>query len=110
MVKGLLAAGFCLGFALSGCGSEDTPADKCDTLITVVCDRVAECVGGAQQSCEERLKAETACGNARDVKPSYDRCIDQLNSNQCMSLFPIDPDTGQRTARLPADCEQVIVF
>ena len=97
---------------LFGCGADKSPVDKCDDLINVVCDRAVQCLGpsgGTQAQCVQQVQASLPCGSAKSVSASYDRCIDQLDSDDCSVLFPTDPQTGQQTLKLPADCMSVIL-
>jgi hypothetical protein len=96
--------------AALGCGGSDSPEEKCDDLIGVVCDRAVECVPGAgtRADCVQQLQSAIPCGMAQSVTDSYDRCMDQLNDNSCAVLFPVNPDTGQMELVLPADCNGVI--
>lgn len=98
---------FLLGVA--ACSTELSPVDKCDDLVEVICDRGVQCLGGSHTECVQVLQTELACGRARSVSASYDRCISQLETNSCSVLFPIDPQTGAPSLRLPADCMQVIL-
>lgn len=91
-----------------GCGAEG-PVEKCDDLVDVVCDRGVECLGVSHSECVQAIQGELACGRAKDVSATYDRCITQLESNSCSVLFPTDPQTGEPSIRLPADCMEVIL-
>lgn len=93
----------------AGCATETSPVDKCDDLVDVLCDRGVQCLGGSRTECVQAVKTELPCGSAKSVSTSYDRCIDQLQTNSCTVLFPINPTTGQPQLRLPADCMQVIL-
>jgi hypothetical protein len=95
-----------------GCGgSAETPVQKCDDLINDVCDRGVECIPqqtGTHANCVQQLQQVLACGSAKKVSASYNRCIEQIKGDGCQVLFPTDPQTGQPTFSLPADCMGVI--
>lgn len=95
---------------LIGCG-DPSPVEKCDDLVSLVCERVAECAPSeaTYTECVEQLQTVLPCGQTKAVSPTYDRCMDQLESRSCSSLVPRDPDTGERTLAMPADCEDVIL-
>jgi hypothetical protein len=93
-----------------GCGSSQTAADKCTDLISDFCNRGVMCIGGStQQECVQQVEQSIACGKAVSVGPSYNNCIEEINMDACDVLFPTDPNTGQQTATLPADCQGVIM-
>ena len=100
------------GLLLVACGGDKSPVEKCDDLINVVCDRGVQCVGstvGTHAQCVQQIQQSLSCGAAKSVSATYDRCIDQLNADSCQVLFPPDPDTGEPTLMLPADCMSVIL-
>ena len=45
---------------------------------------------------------------AKKVSATYDRCIQQIKGDACPVLFPTDPQTGDTSVSLPADCNSVI--
>lgn len=96
-----------------GCGGDKSPGEKCEDLINLTCDRAVEClpgVSGMHAACVQAVEqAGLSCSATKSVKPSYDRCIDQLNEQSCRMLFPTDPDTGDQTIALPAECSGVLV-
>lgn len=96
-----------------GCGGDKSPSEKCADLINLSCDRLVECLPGASgmhAACVQAVEqAGLSCTATKSVKPSYDRCIDQLNEQSCRVLFPTDPDTGDQTLELPAECSGVLV-
>lgn len=94
---------------LAACGTEKTAVEKCDDLVDVLCDRGVQCLGGSHAECVQSVRTELPCGSAKSVSASYDRCVDQLQTNSCPVLFPTNPQTGQPEIRLPADCMQVIL-
>jgi len=99
-----------LVLVLVACGGEKSPVEKCDDLVNVVCDRGVECIGGStHQECVQAVQQQLPCGSAKSVSASYNRCIDQLNNDSCQILFPTDPQTGQQSLVLPADCMSVIL-
>lgn len=95
-----------------GCGGgSETPVQKCDDLLSDLCDRGVQCVPqetGTHDSCVQQLQQQLSCGSAKKVSSTYDRCIQQIKQNSCQILFPTDPQTGQHTLSLPADCNGVI--
>lgn len=94
----------CLASFVAACG-EDTPAEKCDNLVDIACDRAVECVpaSGTHAQCVQQVQTSLPCGSAKSVTASYGRCVDQLESVSCAILFP----NGQLD--LPADCSGVIL-
>jgi hypothetical protein len=97
-----------LGLLLAACGG-NSAVDKCDDLVDVVCDRTVECVSGITKTdCVQAVQQQLPCGSAKKVSASYDRCMDQLNSDSCDVLFPPDQN-GQPSLTLPADCNSVIL-
>jgi hypothetical protein len=96
--------------AVAACGGDDSPEEKCETLINIVCDRAVECIGGATEAqCRAEVGAAIPCGSATSVGATYDSCTDMLRANSCAVLFPIDPNTMSPTLVLPNDCVGVIV-
>jgi len=95
-----------------GCGdSPRSPAEKCEDLVSLTCDRAVECISwasGMHDACVQAVHQELACGSAKSVGPSYDRCMDQLDELSCQILFPWDQDTGEQALILPADCHGVL--
>lgn len=92
---------------VGGCG--DSPVEKCDDMLSTICSRIVECVGGVSQpACEQEFQAAVACGATTDVGTGYDRCMDLIRSFTCSTLFQTDPGTGEQSIVLPADCEGVL--
>lgn len=92
---------------VGGCG--DSPVEKCDDMLSTICSRLVECVGGvSQQACLHEFQASVPCGATTDVSAGYDRCMGQLRGFTCSTLFPTDPMTGEHGLELPADCKGVI--
>ena len=104
---------YLLLFALAtGCGGgELSPVEKCDEFVDVVCDRALDCLSspGSHSECVQQVQQLVPCGSAKEVSASYDRCMDQVESNSCAVLFPTDPDTGEPALSLPADCNAIIL-
>ncbi len=101
---------YILGWVGCGGGSE-TPVQKCDDLLSDVCDRGVQCVPqetGTHDNCVQQLQQVLACGTAKMVSASYDRCIQEIKGNACWILFPTDPQTGMTSLALPADCNGAI--
>jgi hypothetical protein len=108
-LKHVLCALSCL--VLLACSDDGKSApEKCDDLVSDLCARAVDCVGGgSEQDCIEEIGTVLACGQADGVSGTYNRCIDQVNTNACENLFPADA-SGQPELVLPADCEEVILF
>jgi hypothetical protein len=110
MAKGPGLAGFGLCLVL-GCGGGDSPVDKCDDLLDVTCNRAVECLGeaavGNQSQCLETLRANFACSQVASVNSNYPRCMEEMSSFSCNTLFQVDPADGQRKLVNPADCNAV---
>lgn len=102
---------FVLAVTVAGCGGEDSPVEKCDDLVSTVCDRLVECLPGAatRAQCIQEIQAALPCGSAQDVTASYGRCMEHLREFSCPVLFPNDPETGEPSLVLPADCQGVIL-
>jgi hypothetical protein len=99
------------GLVCIGCGSSapKTPMQKCDDLITTVCDRGVQCIpaAGTHAECVSALQPLLPCAMVKTVTASYDRCIDQLKSDSCAMLFPTD-SSGHTMLTLPTDCVGVL--
>ena len=110
MVKrdGLAVGLLCL---VLGCGGGDGPVAKCDDLIDLTCTRAVECLGeattGTQAQCVEEVQSQFACSQVNSVNANYQRCMDQMASFSCETLFQVDPADGQRKLVNPADCNGV---
>jgi len=94
-----------------GCGGgAETPVQKCDDLVNDVCDRGVQCFpsAGTHADCVQAVQQVVACGMAKKIGPTFDRCIQQIKEDSCQILFPTDPNTGQMALSLPADCNGVI--
>ena len=101
------ALGCAVIFLVACGGGSDTPVEKCDDLVDLVCDRAVDCVptAGTHAECVTEVEASGFdCGAATDVSPSYGACMMQLRSTTCGSLFPND------MLSLPADCSGVILI
>jgi len=106
----LLAMMFLVG---CGGGGDRSPAEKCDDFVDSFCDRVVGCVTGAtgmHGACVEAFKSDGfSCADVKSVSAGYDRCMDQIDSRSCGALFPVDPNTGEQTVVLPADCSMILI-
>jgi hypothetical protein len=93
-----------------GCGSDKSPSDKCDDLLSTVCDRVVSCLPGlsTRTQCTQTLQQALPCGRTKQIGDSYDHCLDELSSNTCAMLFPLD-EAGDPALVLPVDCRGVII-
>jgi hypothetical protein len=110
MLRGIL----CVVCFVGACSaSEKSPVAKCDDLVDDVCNRAIECLGaatvGSHSACVQQIHQALPCGSAKGVSASYDRCINQINTDSCPVLFPPDPQTGNPMLMLPADCKAVIL-
>lgn len=93
----------------AGCG-EPSPAEKCEDLVDLVCERVVDCIAGASgmhDDCVQEIQRELPCGTTKRVGDGYDDCMDRLNQQSCSTLFPTDPD-GERMLELPNACLGVL--
>lgn len=91
---------------LLACGNDEpTPVEKCDELLSLVCDRAEECVSASviHADCVELLRRDIPCGTVKKVSESYDRCMVQLETDSCTTLFP------SGSLILPADCMGVVL-
>jgi hypothetical protein len=95
---------------LGACGGGESAVEKCDDLVDTLCEKGVECVGGSKAECVQAAASQLACGRAVKVTASYDRCLDEIDEFSCSTLFPTDPETGQPTLSLPADCMGVILL
>jgi hypothetical protein len=97
--------------ALIGCGGggdDRTPPEKCEDLLGDLCARIVSCAGsGTRSECVQALGEVAACSSVKTVGATYDRCVDHINKDSCDTLFPVDPDTGDRESVAPADCVSV---
>ncbi|HEY8944703.1 MAG TPA: hypothetical protein VIM73_10595 [Polyangiaceae bacterium] len=127
----LMAVGF-ISFSLVACSDDDndgdpgdSPAEKCEDALSVLCDRVVTCrteanqlMGAtpeeAHQAClTAQRKAMSAsgtnCGKATGLRPSYDLCLSELPSVACSTV--LDPAAGYMTAAPSVDsCKSILYF
>jgi hypothetical protein len=101
---------------LVGCGGdarEKSPVEKCDDFVDSLCDRAVACIAGASGMHADCVAAfdtaDFSCADVKSVSAGYDRCMDQLRSSSCGTLFPVDPDTGDQALELPADCARILL-
>lgn len=105
-----------LGLVLAGVGcggGADTPQEKCEAFLDTMCDRLVDCLAGADgmhRECVQALGDVLPCATAKDVTSSYDACLDDLGDRSCALLAPTDPDTGEQGLVLPATCQGVILL
>lgn len=95
--------------ALVGCGGDASPQDKCEDIGDSFCDRAVECIAGAQgmhEECFSAYKAQGTCARAKDIGPSYDSCMDQIQGASCATLFPTS--NGEVSVALPNACRGVV--
>jgi len=93
---------------LASCGGESA-VEKCDDLVDDLCNRGVECLPdqGTHSECVQSAERSLPCGKAQSVLGSYDRCIEEINTDSCSVLFPKDA-SGNPSLALPADCKAVI--
>jgi hypothetical protein len=94
----------------TGCGDK-SPADKCEDLVSLTCDRVVDCIAGASgmhDSCVQTFHRELSCSATKSVGQGYDDCLDMLNEQSCGTLFSTDAGTGEPMIHLPAACFGVL--
>jgi hypothetical protein len=87
-------------------GGSDSPADKCDDLVDIVCDRAIECVpsAGTHASCVTEANGALNCDAATGVTAQYPSCLSMVRTLACATLFPNDMLT------LPSECSGVILI
>lgn len=95
-----------VSFVVACGGGSDSPSEKCDDLVDLVCDRLVECIPGAgtHGACVAEVQSSLNCDAAASVTENYTPCLMQLRSMSCGSLFPND------MLALPADCNGVILL
>lgn len=92
-----------------GCSTEDpTPAEKCDDLAELLCERVIGCSddGFTEAECIS-LPAVTnlSCPEASGVSSQYDECVDDLTVAPCSILVAEDG-----TVEVPESCGGAILY
>ena len=86
---------------LIGCADEETPADKCNALVSGLCSRAVTCgFYPSVSACRTDMTALN-CAAAVGVSPTYDACMSQVPSIDC-SVF-----TG---GTMPSACLNVILM
>jgi hypothetical protein len=101
-----------LGVGVLGCGGSDdkSPREQCEDLLDVVCGRATKCILGAagrEGECFDALQVVAGCDRVRRESPSYDRCVDRVESQLCSDLFQNSTAT-KITVFLPAECNGVV--
>jgi hypothetical protein len=94
-----------------GCGEDKSPAEKCEDLVSLICDRAVECIAGAagmHSACVQAFEQEASCASTRSVSASYDRCLDRLDAVSCQALVTTDPATGETMLEVPTECHGVL--
>lgn len=107
---GLVIAGVGCG---GGGGGPDTPPEKCDAFVDTVCDRLVDCLDGADgmhRECVEAFNDALTCATVKNVAPTFDACLDDLAARSCALLAPTDQNTGEQDLVLPATCEDVLLL
>jgi hypothetical protein len=105
----LLCRAACLAACLAGCGEDPpaSPAEKCEALLGDICDRAVVCVAaevGSHENCIQLLHEENDCSAAVRVNDNYDTCATRIGEASCTALFTINPQDGEPTVNLPAEC------
>ena len=107
MLKGLSASVLLLAL-VTGCGggSGNSAAQKCDSLVSLLCARAIECLndGTTQDQCVSLVKTDLNCADADAVSSTYDACVSDVQSTSCTLLL------ANNTINLPATCMDVILF
>jgi hypothetical protein len=109
-MKNLVMVLVLVGFGGVGCGDK-SPAEKCEDLVSTLCDRAVECIPGAagmHDDCVRASEGELSCSATKSVGTSYDECMDLLNQQSCRTLFPTDARSGEITVDLPNACFGVL--
>src|SRR5512140_3940536 len=98
-----------VSFGGSGCG-EKSPAEKCEDLVSSVCDRVVDCIPGVgtHDDCVRAFDSELSCSSTKSVSMSYDECLNMLSAQSCPTLFPTDMQSGEIMLTLPDTCSGVL--
>jgi hypothetical protein len=98
-------AGLMLLLAVASCGGggSDTPAEKCDALAALTCQRAIACAndGTTQAECLATVKTVLPCAQADAVSDGYAACMSELRASPCSVLETNGP---------PATCDGVILF
>lgn len=107
MAKARLLVPVLLG-ALLACDSESAEEkaaaarEKCERLKTSLCNRLISCGSSMTQAgCTMTVGAALECAAAVDVSSSYDRCLADISSVECIAL--------QDGMSLPTSCKAVIL-
>jgi hypothetical protein len=93
-----------------GCGGDKSPQEQCEDLLSVVCGRAVKCILGAagrEDECFDALQRVAGCQRVRQESPSYDTCVDRVESQSCPDLFQNSTPT-KITVFLPAECSGVV--
>lgn len=100
-------------FAACGGGDDNPAVEKCDDLVSTVCDRAIECLGdlgGGHSQCVVEVNEALPCDRAASVTDSFQDCLSRVDTDSCNTLFPPPPPGGQRMLVLPANCSGVVVL
>jgi hypothetical protein len=95
-----------------GCAGDKSPREKCEDLVSVMCDRGVECIpggSGMHDACVQAADQVISCSATKSVAPGYDHCIDVLHERSCQSLFPVDSESGEQMLVVPAECKSVLL-
>lgn len=108
-----LASMVCLATLFAGCDDpKDTAARRCTRLVTVFCNRIAECAEGEQSSdalsgdCEESLVDALGCVDAVEIGGGFQNCLDDAELLECDEVNA--ELASNRSVSLPLSCSGVI--
>lgn len=97
-----------LACLVGGCGGSDndSPTAKCNSLLSLTCQRAVACAndGTTQSECVTAAMTGLNCADAVGVSASYNMCISDLRAVSCTDLLAND------TINLPATCMGVILI
>jgi hypothetical protein len=109
-VKRLRMIAVLASVGMLGCGGDRSPQEQCEDLLEVVCGRAVKCILGAsgrEDECFDALQRIAGCERVQQESPSYDRCVDRVESQLCADLFQGSTPT-KLTVFLPAECSSVV--
>lgn len=100
-------SGLLLLLAVASCGGDASPPEKCNALVSRLCQRAIACIndGTTQSECVAGVQTLISCADADSVSSGYDACMSELQSSPCSVLVTADGELNP-----PASCEDVILF
>jgi hypothetical protein len=68
--------------------------EQCRAIVRILCRRLAQCTASSsmpidENSCKVAVEQTFPCQNVMKVGPTYDRCLNDLNSWSCARLLPM---------------------